>query len=46
MKLDTSFRMTSVHHSQLMAHLFPGDGREAVAIAVCGQSRGPTREKP
>ena len=44
MKLDTSFRMTSVHHSQLMAHLFPGDGREAVAIAVCGQSRGPTRE--
>ena len=44
MTVDTSFRMTSVHHIQLMAQLFPGDGREAVAIAVCGHSRGPTRE--
>ena len=44
MMKQSSVRMTSRHHSQLLDHLFPGDGREAVAIAICGRSEGPTRE--
>jgi proteasome lid subunit RPN8/RPN11 len=27
------------HHRQLAAHLFPGDGNEAVAFALCGRAR-------
>lgn len=30
--------MTSAHHAQIKKHLFPGDGCEAVAIAICGRS--------
>lgn len=40
---NVSVRMTSRHQAQLLDHLFPGDGREAVALAVCGHSEGPTR---
>jgi hypothetical protein len=29
--------MTSEQHSQLMSHLFPGDGCEAVALLLCGR---------
>jgi hypothetical protein len=36
--------MTAIHHAQLMEHLFHGDGREAVAIALCSRGRGPTRD--
>lgn len=32
-------RMTGPQHAQLQAHLFPGDGNEAVALAVCGRAR-------
>lgn len=31
-------RMTGSQHSQLHDHLFPGDGNEAVALAVCGRA--------
>jgi len=44
MRREPSIRMTAVHHAQLMEHLFPGDGRETVAIATCGRSQGPERE--
>lgn len=44
MRAPASLRMTSIHHGQLMEHLFPGDGREAVAIALCSRGRGPTRD--
>lgn len=44
MRRESSIRMTAVHHAQLMEHLFPGDGREAVAIATCGRSQGPERD--
>jgi proteasome lid subunit RPN8/RPN11 len=27
------------HHRDLKAHLFPGDGNEAVAFAICGRAR-------
>lgn len=29
--------MTGAQHAELARHLFPGDGREAVAIALCGR---------
>lgn len=30
-------RIASFHYEQLKAHLFPGDGNEAVAVALCGR---------
>ena len=33
-------RLTGQQHSALMRHLFPGDGLEAVALALCGRRRG------
>ncbi len=33
-------RMTGRHHAALMRHLLPGDGLEAVALALCGRRRG------
>jgi hypothetical protein len=33
-------RLTQSHHHALMAHLLPGDGLEAVAVALCGRRRG------
>jgi hypothetical protein len=30
-------RMTGEQHSQLVSHLFPGDGCEAVALLLCGR---------
>lgn len=31
--------LAGIHHRQLMAHLFPGDGLEAAAVLLCGQAR-------
>ncbi len=31
-------RMTARHHATLFHHLFPGDSKEAVAVALCGRS--------
>ena len=44
MRGSATLRMTSIHHGQLMEHLFPGDGREAVAIALSSRGRGPTKD--
>lgn len=35
-----SLTMTEAQHAQLRAHLFPGDGLEAVALLLCGSRRG------
>lgn len=35
--MSFSLRMTEGQESQLKKHLFPGDGKEAVAIALCGR---------
>lgn len=32
--------MTGLQHEQLRRHLFPGDGFEAVAVALCGRRAG------
>lgn len=29
--------ISDFHYNQIKAHLFPGDGKEAVAVAVCGK---------
>lgn len=36
----TVLRMTGCQHARFMRHLFPGDGREAVAVAACGRRSG------
>jgi len=30
-------RLSGRHHEELLQHLFPGDGKEAVAVALCGR---------
>lgn len=37
-------RMTGAHHAQLQAHLLPGDGNEAVALAICGRAQALDRQ--
>jgi len=34
-------RLTGSQHAQLKTHLFPGDGKEAVALALCGRLHHP-----
>jgi hypothetical protein len=38
--MKTSLNLTAAQLEQLKAHLFPGDGQEAVAIALCGRLVG------
>lgn len=35
-------RLTAQHHDQLMRHLHPGDGREALAFILCGHHLAPS----
>jgi len=35
--------MTQAQHSALREHLFPGDGKEAVALLLCGRAQGTAR---
>lgn len=35
-----NIRMTGSQHRCIQQHLFPGDGNEAVAVALCGRRRG------
>lgn len=37
--------MTEDHRASLMKHLFPDDGCEAVAIAICGRAAGEDRHR-
>ena len=37
--------LTQRQHTRLKAHLFPPDGCEAVAIALCGRHRGAERQR-
>jgi len=38
-----TLRMTGSQHATLLAHLFPGDGNEAVALLLCGRRVGAAR---
>ncbi len=35
---DIRLRLTGQQHADLRQHLFPGDGKEAVAVALCGRT--------
>ncbi|MFV0599913.1 MAG: HesA/MoeB/ThiF family protein [Bacteroidales bacterium] len=35
--MDTQIRITGEHYNKLKKHLFPKDGKEAVAVALCGR---------
>ena len=41
--MSATVRMTSEQHSQLISHLFPGDGLEAVALLLCGRRESESR---
>jgi|CXWJ01.1.fsa_nt_gi hypothetical protein len=41
--MRVSVRLSQAHHEQLRAHLLPGDGLEAVAVALCGRRRSRER---
>jgi len=41
--MQIKLRLTQQHHTVLKAHLFPGDGFEAVAVALCGRRRSKAR---
>jgi hypothetical protein len=41
--MEVVLRLTGKQHAELKAHLFPGDGREAVAVALCGRRAGRAR---
>lgn len=38
-----ALRLTQSQHQRLRDHLFPGDGKEAVAILLCGKRAGSSR---
>lgn len=38
--LPVHLRIAGIHAEQLQRHLFPGDGKEAVAFALCGRHHG------
>ncbi|WP_354678501.1 HesA/MoeB/ThiF family protein [Cupriavidus plantarum] len=44
-KLLSVLAMSGKHRDQLQRHLFPGDGKEAVAIALCGSAVGAYRHQ-
>jgi hypothetical protein len=37
--MHVTLRLTETDHAALKRHLLPGDGREAVAVALCGRRR-------
>jgi hypothetical protein len=41
--MRVKLRLTQSDHAVLRAHLFPGDGCEAVAVALCGRRRSESR---
>src|SRR6266550_1526702 len=41
--MRVSLRLTGRDHATLQEHLFPGDGFEAVAVAICGRRRSRSR---
>lgn len=43
--LDVRLSLTARQHKSLMTHLFPADGCEAVAIALCGRAQSAGRHR-
>lgn len=45
MTRPVTLTLTGAQHEQLKRHLFPGDGREAVAVMLCGRRSGDRRHR-
>jgi len=43
--MRVTLALTGAQHAAIHAHLFPGDGREAVALMLCGRAVSPGRTK-
>jgi ThiF family len=43
--MKTSLILTAKHHADIKKHLFPGDGKESVALALCGRYVGADSHK-
>jgi hypothetical protein len=43
--MDTTLSLTAGQHAILRRHLFPGDGKEAAAILLCGRRAGAFRHR-
>ncbi len=43
--MDTTLTLTWPQHQEVIRHLFPGDGREAVAFLLCGHAFGSDRTR-
>jgi hypothetical protein len=43
--MDITLTLNAEQHAKLQAHLFPGDGCEAAAIALCGRRAGDRRHR-
>lgn len=41
--VNVVLRLSGKQHAQLRSHLFPGDGKEAVAVLLCGRRHGVSR---
>ncbi len=39
--MNVSLRLAGIHYQELGQHVFPGDGREAIAFGLCGRIRQP-----
>mgnify|MGYP002784860389 CR=1 FL=1 len=42
--MELQLRISGHHYEELKKHLFPGDGKEAIAIALCGRYSDETSE--
>ena len=45
MTVPVTLSMTGDQHARLRKFLFPGDGKEAIAIALCGRRDGERRHR-
>lgn len=44
MRPSVRLALSGVHYRELQAHLYPGDGKEALAFALCGRASRPELE--
>lgn len=43
--MSVRVKMTEAHHQQIHDHLYPGDGKEAVTLALCGRQKTPAGDE-
>lgn len=45
MNTNVTLALTGAQHTELLHHLYPGDGNEAVAFLTCGRRDGDRRQR-